>query len=353
MSIRSVLLYVLIIVVVGVLVLSPLKLPFSVSAYGKIVPAKKWVLTKGNDGQLTSSQFNYENGINEGYRTSQFAREGAMQLTISPSIVTGSTVAAGDTVGIISSTETMETLIDLKGQLASARAELQTAITGEKKSVIDECRQKLAWSKGQVAHKMNELARLEALNDKKLISEEEFEAAQSEVKLLEIEVAIAKAQYETATTGKKPEEIKLIESQIDALEQEIAVLQELVETFSITAPFRGKVSRGFASDTLLTISDTSKLLAIIPIMHSDCARVRKGQQVKANANGIVEEICGRIVSLDNEIYVLNGREVFMGVVQLSSLPEGAVPGMIANCTIDCDPVSLLEYIQRFFSTTVL
>lgn len=353
MSIRIVLISFAIVCLVVVVTMLPIEIPYSVSAYGKIVPARKWSLIKGNDGQLTAFVFNYESGLSEGYNTAQFAREGAMHFTLSPSMIAGGTVKAGDTVGTINSSETTAGLTDLMGQLAIARANLQAAKTGEKQPVIDECRRRLEWSKGQANQKHKELTRLIALNEKKLISEEEFEAATSEAQLLDIEVAVAQAQLDAATSGEKPEEIELIKTQITALEHEIAAMDDLVGSFSITAPFGGEITRGYATDTLLTIYDTSTVLAIIPILYIDRTHVKEGQRVVIETDDVTGEVYGHITVLENEIHLLNGNEVLMGVASLPVLPENATPGKIANCTINCEPVGLLEYARRFFRESVL
>ncbi|MCP4569258.1 MAG: hypothetical protein GY841_16915 [FCB group bacterium] len=353
MSVRFVIILSAIALATGVVALSPVKLPFSISAYGKIVPAKKWVLTKGTDGQLTTSSFNYESGTSEGYTVSQFAREGAMQFAIHPKILSSGAAASGDTVGIISSSETEEQMIELTGTLMTAKANLEAVRGGEKESVIHECRQRLSLARERSVWQQKDLVRFQALHQKNLISPATLDSVESEARLLDIEVGIAQAQLETALTGEKPKQIEMLQSQIQALEQEILSLHDRIGSFSITAPFGGKVSRSFASDTIMIISDTSTMLALIPVDYRIASIVSPGQEVQIKPDMGSSVIKGYLLPLDTDVRILQDRQVLLAVVQLAEPSNEILPGMMAQCTVSCPPVPILDYIKRFFTSRVM
>lgn len=328
----------------------PLKLPYTVESYGKILPSKKWVLAKGTAGQLIASEFNYETGLNEGYSVSQFERGEAMRFSFHPAIGENGFVSAGDTIGSIYSSDTEERLVELNGQLALARATLAVNTGGEKESIIRESEQRLAHAEAEATEQQKILARIKNMYQQNLVSQQEYDTADNKANLLDIQVSIAASQLEAARTGEKPEQIKFVQSKIAALQQEIEILQKRLNSFSIIAPIGGKISRVFSSDTLLVISDTSSYLAFIPVKLEDYPYISRGQNVKLYHNSLSKIARGKLVSIETEINFLSGKQVLLATASLTNFSSDLLPGMLTGCAISCEPITGFEYAKRFVTS---
>jgi hypothetical protein len=48
--------------------------------------------------------------------------------------------------------------------------------------------------------------------------------------------------------------------------------------------------------------------------------------------------------------MLNGEKVIFATALLEEYPEALMPGMLAGIQIEGQPVTVLEYVKRFFSS---
>ena len=331
------------------LILLPFKIPYSVKAYGRIMPAKRWVLARDADGQLVTSLFDYKVGRNFGYGVAQFAREGAMNFAIDSIIRPGRVISAGDTVGSINSTDSRERLVQLQGQLETARADLDISIRGEKEATVEEFEQKLTHARERYDNQLRIVERLREMYRQNLISQQEYEIADGEARLMEIEVSIAASQLSAMQTGEKPEQINLLRTRIHALQREIETLQKRIDSFSILSPLDGVISRVYSSDTLLIVSDTTSYIVFIATRYNEYPKISRGQAVEIDVDGVSAPVRCQVISTDDEIRILNGEQTFVTVAETSE-SNGQLPaGMVVKCSITCKPISAFDYVKGFIN----
>jgi hypothetical protein len=339
-------LVILIIVILGALLFLPIKIPYSISAYCKIQPARRWVLTIGTNGQLLATNFDYKEGVSDGIRATQFAREGTMNLKFDSLITSGNLIKEGDTIATIYSSDTEERLADLKGQVAIMQASLASNTTGDKESVIREYESKVAHAEEASSTQQLVVGRLKALLDKNLVSQQEYEIALGRQQLLDQEINIARSQLESAKTGVKPQEAELIKAQITALNEQMDAIRRRMESFSIISPISGKVSRSYSSDTLLVISDATNCVAIIPVRSNEFPYASLGQDVTIYYNG-THDITAKIIYLGNDIYSMKGQQTRFCTALIDGYKGDLPLGMLCKCEVQCKSVSIMEYIRRF------
>lgn len=333
-------------VIIIVVFFLPIKVPYSVTSFGRLQPVQKWTLTSGPNGQLLAGMIDYRTGVTTGYRASQFAREGTMTFRFHPRVINGECIRAGDTVGTVYSSETEERVADLEGQLTAMRAALTAESTGEKEAVVRQYEAELAHAEEKAANQRRIVDRLRALNERRLITPEEFEIAESEGHLLDLEIDIARAQLESARTGVKPASAALVEANIAALTEDLKAVRRRLESFSLTAPISGRISRTYSTDTLLVISDTSAYVALIPITVSDVPYVTPDLPVRITVGRENDQVDGRLVLLDTETHQLKGRQIQIGTALVDGAPKALPLGMISPCVVECGSVSLREYVKR-------
>jgi hypothetical protein len=337
---------------VAALFVVPVKIPFSVSGYGTIAPASKWVLQKGADGQLIASTYDYVTGLSGGFSVVEFERGETIHFTLSPAVVADGSVSAGDTIGTIRSTEAAERLIVLTGELATARATLAAASVGEKAPLVREAEQRLMHARAEAEEHARQFVRLETLFEKGIVSQQEYEIAKGEAALLDIEVTIAESQLQAVSTGDKREQIELIQSRVQALQQEIDVLRERLHSFTITSPFTGILSRVGASDTILVISDTTAYVALIPVRWSAYPYMARARDVAIDPQGLSGSAEGKLAAVGRESQFVGGKPVVVAAALVTASSADLVPGMVVRWTVSCEPVPIHAYVGRLLRTVM-
>jgi hypothetical protein len=344
----------LIALVAPVLIL-PIRFPSVVSTFANITAANKWILEKGTTGQLIARTYNYQTGMSDGYRVTNFESGSSIYFSVAASLKPGRQVAVGDTVGTVYSSEMQERLIALNGQLAAAEGRLAVNSTGAKSAVVEAALQRLQSAKRRRADYEATVTRTQALFDDHLLPQGEYDRVQSTVHNLDDAILIEQADLGAAQTGAKPAEVALAQANIAALKDEIRAISSRAATYTLRSPIAGTIASTSSGDLLLTILATSHYVAIMPVRWSDYARVVATPNARVTIAGFSRRVQGRILSLNREVEVLSGQKVVMATALLDSPPDDLLPGSIARCRIECQPLTAVEhgkFILRSIATTV-
>ena len=333
--------------------LPPILIPSVVNTYANIMPANKWVLAKGMAGQLIASTFNYQTGISDGYRVSNFANGSSVFFSVSPSLKPGQHVAVGDTVGSVYSSEMQERLVALNGQLAAAEGQLAVSATGSKSSIVEVAQQRLEAAKRKRADYQLIVVRTQALFHDYLLPPGEYDKVQSTIHNLDDAIAIEQANLDAAKTGEKPEQVAVVASQIAALKDEINAIRSRAATYTLCSPIEGTVSPTFSGDMLLTILATSHYVALMPIRATDYARVAATPNARVTVVGFSRRVQGRIVAVNRELQLQGTQKVVMATALLDSPPDDLLPGSLAQCRIECRPLTPIEQCRAIVHAVVI
>lgn len=335
--------------VLGLLIFGPFKIPYSLKVYGKICPSKQWILEKGDNGQLIQKIINYETGLIENYCVIQFDRGETGEFVFYSDVISINKIDKDDTIAVISSSELNERLIELKGELELAKANLTASRVGEKESIIQEYQNRLEQAKAEHEEQQNIWERIQKLYSNKLTSIEEYESAKNKLNLSLLNVSLSTSQLEAVQTGEKPEQIKLLHTQIEALQCELKTLEKRLESYTIRSPFNGRVSSKLASDTLLIISEISKNIALVPIQINKSEMIKTAKAIKLNSKEFNHSANGKLVSVNQEPKIIQGKSVVIASVLVEDKFDQHTSVSIAECTFECEPVSLFEYIERLLN----
>lgn len=340
----------LVLVAAGLAIFSPARYPVPVYTYGTVTPAQKWIIVKGSNGQLVARTFNYQTGMSDGYRVSNFTTGSSITFTVEPSLTLGHHVSVGDTVGWISSSETQERLVVLNGQLAAAERLLAVNASGQKAEIVAEAEQRLQFAKRRRDDYQATVTRTQTLYDRHLIPANDYDNVQSQAHVLEDEVSIATANLVSARTGAKPEQLALAESNITALKNEISAINSRAATYTLRTPIEGVVTPTASGDTLLTIASTSEYVALVPIGEADYPRVAALHSPGVTLTGCSPPVRGRIVAINREVQTLYGQKVVMATAVLNSHAGNLLPGSLVRCRVDGAPLTALEYGKLLFAS---
>jgi multidrug efflux pump subunit AcrA (membrane-fusion protein) len=332
----------------GLLLLIPIRMPFSISSHGKIFYGKEWVVSRDNAGRISASLYDRVNGRTDVYSVHQFERQDAVRFELHPSIRPGAAVSAGDTLARIHSSQLAREIISLKGEMSVALASLDLYQTGEKEAIVGEARNRLAYAEQQIEGYRVMLDRQRELHERKLISDQELDIAEQQARLYEIDRLIAEAQLQSALTGAKNEHITYINTRIAALGDEIRSLQQTIDDYTYLSPIDGIVYHTFSRDTLAHIGEPSRYVAVIPVPLRYREYVSEGQQVTIEVPGNnVAAHTATVQSVGNMVRIIDGNQYFMVNAVMELDHGGYLPGLFISARLHSDSVTLREYLKRY------
>lgn len=325
----------------------------TVTTNGRIVPAAEWMLVKNTDGTLTTMLYDYAGGSARSYSVSQFERGDAVGFALNDHLIGNGPVASGDTIGSIRSSETERRLAQLRGDLATATAQLSLSLAGEKESVISAAEQRLHYAREQQARQSRIVARLAPQRDRGFISDEEFDEAESALKLYELSISIAEAELDAARTGERHQRVDVDRSRIDGLRTEIHALEDRLREYTLVSPIDGRLRRSFSSDTLVIVSDASSHIVFMPVRWQDRNRVEVGQSVRVQVPGDRTRMEATIVEIDNAVRTIAGLPTVIAVARLDDSPYPDIAGISVRCTVTGNRVPIARHIERFVASLLM
>ncbi len=339
-----------VLLIVVVFLSLPIEIPYSINTSGKILPAKEMLFIKSADGTLVTEMKDNIRGISTNYSAFQFIRGDAIQFSFNKNISNGSAVSINDTIAFLYSNELERELIDLRGEIKVAKANLAVLETGEKKSIVDQSAKQLEYNKRQSAEQKRILKNLEELYKKNLASKDEYEIAKSLNDLYEINIGIAEAQLQSVQTGVKKEEIGYLKSQITALQDEADALTKRFNDYTIVSQINGIVNKPYKLDTLLVVSDTTEFVVLIPVLWEERENLSINQAIQIDVPmlGKIENVT--IAEIDNTVHLINHGQVFIVTGKIPNGQAGLLPGLIVESNIKCKPLRPLDYLKRILKS---
>ncbi len=331
---------------VALLLLIPVKIPFSVSGKSLIYPHQEWKLTKTTEGNLISTYKNHLKGTLETYSVTEFQRGDVVTFELVEGVKYRTFIYKGDTIGLYNSNEEQRKLIELEGALGILEAELEFFTTGQKPEDVEEALHQWNLAKQELATERKLMDRSRILHRDSVISDQEFEIAENNLRVKEINLDIAEARYRSITTGDKPEQEKLLRAKIKATKDQIKQVEDRLESLVLRSPFSGMIinQHGDSYNRLLALADTSSVVAVCGLQATDRKYIFPGQTALAKFAGKTYE--GKVISVDNSMQVIEGRSAFFARVQFNT--NEIPPGAIIETDIFIEELRFFAYAGRFF-----
>jgi len=351
MRVKLLLILILLVIITIVALVVPVKFPYKIKTVGKILPAKSWIVSKGNGGQLISFLHDRKKGIVDNYSVKEFERGDEIHLLLKPDIRIGKIVNEKDTVGFIYSNEIEMQLAILKSELNVTKSSLDFNQSGEKESIIREAEENLNYFTKQAVEQKKILERQKALFEKNLVSKEEYELTLTQAELNDISVAIARARLESVSTGAKEEQIVLIDNQIKSLQKQIEVLQKRNDNYHLISPVSGVVSSLSSTDTLFSISDNSNFIVMIPVKLNEVSYIYDNAEIEIKLPYSSEKLKGEIIFTDNSALKLLNEQVIVVTASIET-SEPLAYGLIIECVINGGSASIYEHLKRLMSKNI-
>jgi multidrug resistance efflux pump len=330
--------------------------PYNVNSRGMILPAKEWSLKKTGVGTLATVFRDNLNNTTTHFSVTEFQRGNLAEFSLNPELLNKGAVAAGDTIGIITSSEEEKRLVELQAELKVQQSLLDVYSTGEKPEAVQMAYNAMIKAEHEYETQKKVTERNENLFAGGYIAAEEFELLQNAYMIKKQNLNIARSNYEAVNTGAKPEQINFILATISALELQLEQVNARLRSFVILSPLQGQVvgHRGYAGsdEIILSISDRSSLITILPIEVHQLTYVHGGQEIILRIGSYGISFKARIISIDNSVQMIDQRQRIFVTAVLEDSEHLIMPGMIADADIKCGLISLGEYIRRLFRIVI-
>jgi len=344
MTKTSVLIFFLL-VLAGLLLFAPVRLPSTINAPGRVLPASVWMVTRQPDGSIGTVHYNYRSGQSDHLMVYHAERGDLLKFQYRPCITHGETLDAGDTLGLVQSSLLDERITELRGELEVLQATLQAQKTGEKTPIVKEAQNRLELAREEAAVQQRLLERQKALFQKNLISEEEFELTRGRARVAALEVQAAEAHLAAVQTGERPEDQEVSRSRIRAIQSRIDALERRLNHMVITTPIAGKLSFRTGGDTLCTVKSQSTMV-VLGVRWKYREAINLGSTVTLDIPSM-ESVTGTIIRIEEDITQAASEQIFPAYVKLDTTAAQIPNDLIAVGEIAGTELTPIAYLQQF------
>ncbi len=339
MKYRKTVLVISLVLLLLLIIFFPFSIPLTVETPGKLLAKKLWLLEKNLNGNISATVYNNNMGRVDQYFSTLPERGDTFQFNL---IKTNTmTVSKGDTIAVIHSNLLSRQFAQNKKKLEVSKAKLKILLSGKKESLIREAEQKLNAAREKYTFLVKSAERKKELFQKGLLAIEDFEMAESEMRLGLIDVEEKEARLVTVKTGAKAEQILLVKNEISGYEQEYEILKEKQNQLVIKSPINGDKTYFFSSDTILSIQTAKKVL-MIPLNWEYKALCDIG-----SSGEILDEnkTIFDVTNINSNIYNFNNKQVVTVIAKPDFIQTSLPTNLWVMCQLNLGNVSLIDYLK--------
>ncbi len=212
-------------------------------------------------------------------------------------------------LAVLDNTEYLAEYDRIRASLDSAKQNLAELEEGNRPDEKAQSKAELGEAEANLAQALRDFQRKKELLEKKIISKEDFEAAESQYLALAKRVDKLAASSRLMDEGARTERKRMARAQANQVEAELRRAKWRLDNCVITAPISGTILKKNAelgnlvnpvafngSFSLCDIADLSKLEVDLSIQERDISRVFKGQKCKVRAEAFPKRVYDGVVS---------------------------------------------------------
>ena len=339
---------ILIVVVIGSGILSAIiKLELKVSQDCLIYPIETMSLTSADPGfvELAIDRGSGEKSV----RRLSVAGEDLQLLSINPLFTEGESVAKGEIIARISSSQTETDMAESRANLDRAQSQLDLLKKGPRPEEISQVEELIRQVRMKLKKSDSDLARSNELAEKGMISTEQLEEVGTGNEILKSQLNLYKKQRKLLKDGARPEEIAIAEAEIRAIQAQLTKLENQVSASNIASPLNGVVTSVRTGSVILTVARMDTMRIRIPVPEKEISDVAPGMTVKFKTRsypGITFE--GKITKIAEQAEQGELQPIFVVTAEASN-PEGLLKsGMTGHAKIYCGKERAYKIFFRRF-----
>lgn len=329
----------------------PIPVRYSFVASAKVYPLKEWKLSRGQDEGFWSQTYNYETDALGDFRNYRFERGDIAELKILENLVFDAPVNINDTVARIESFFIQNEITRLSNLRDVEIANMNVVSTGEKQSMVEQAQRQYNYAMQQFDLEKKNFARQERLFRDSVITPADYDMYENALKLAEINTQVAYNELMSLSTGEKDPVVNLSGQKIRSYEKEIERLEIQKAQYTIVTPIGGLLSYDASIGGIIKVSDISRLLLKIPVAYQQASYLNNLYAVKFSTPDNKITINATFKGFDENINLIQNQQFVIARAITTASTPGIYPGMVVQCRIYCDKVSLLEYLKRNFSVS--
>ena len=311
----------------------------------RCVPHTEWSIRMDTPDKLCVTSVKNTKKVVEQVNTFHFNRPDYIQFSLAKEISVGSIVHPGQVIAEISSNEDKLKYQMVLTEHAKVMALLQSLRAGAKTAVQQEAVQAVNYAKAQMETSKAQLDRRRKLYEKKLISSEELELAETTYNLSKINLQLQQAGVNNVTTGEKPELIEASLQELNGLEEQLLILKEKSESCYITSPVCGVVSDCIEEGVICRVNKIDTLVVQIPVLETHIPHIKIGQRVclilPNSSNNYVQ--C-HISKIGPQVQLINNQMMYFVYALLANTDQSVWPMSSGLAKIECQHTSLLNIL---------
>jgi len=330
----------------------PFQLPFEADSIGRVYPAQEWRLVQDQAGRISALIRDYRSGAALQMDAYQFAQGdiSGMKFDI-PAPDSGGYISLGDTVVRMYSVRQNEEIQELEAQLALYEAQLLAEKTGDKPPIVQEAENKLHFAEQDLILKTQFYNIKKRLQDEGVIALTEFQLAENEYKLAQIQVDIARKTLENVGTGLKSESVGITQAQLRGLRNRLNILRLKGLSFVLRAPFSGYVTPTILPEEMLILNRTDEYVALIPVKVEHMPYLNAHTLIQVTDVKTQKKYTARLLNTGGKVEVFDNRQLamVMAIIVPEDPKERLTTGVAAQCKLNFGMVNQREYLRRILN----
>lgn len=341
------------VIVLGALSFVPWDLTYTIRTRALVKAHLEWEIFRNSEGSISSLLRNNLTGSISSYGNTEFRRGDVMKFELLPDLYEGGFIVKGDTIGYLYSNEEQMRLIEMKGELKILESRLKYDTAGEKPEEVERAEREVDLASQQLETQRKLMARTEMLMKDSVISVQQYEIDQNELKVKELQKTLAEANLRSIKAGDKPEQIELMKSRIKALNQQILQVEDRLEYMTLISPLSGMIvlERNFENqDMLLKVIDTSNYIGVAPLLLKDRESFTTGNKVNIITQLYEKTPCGYIKDFNNVSQIVDGQGVVFFTIQFDKTLPVLFHGNFIEIEVKGVSLKPIEYMAKSFNS---
>jgi multidrug efflux pump subunit AcrA (membrane-fusion protein) len=341
---------ILLLVLAILVIFLPIPIRYSFVATAKVYPVKEWKLSRGTEEGFWGQTYNYETDALGDFKNYRFERGDIAELQIRKDLEFDAPIEVNDTVAYIESYFIENEIMRLQNLRDVEIANMNVISTGEKQPMIEQAQRQYNYAMQQYDLEKKNFARQESLFRDSVITPADYDIYENALKLAEINSQVAYNELISLSTGEKDPVVNLSEQKIRSYEIEINRLETQKAQYTISTPISGLLTYNTETGGIIKVSDISRLLLKIPVAYQHSSYLNSLYKVSFSTPDN-KTVNATFKGFDENINLIQNQQFVIARAVTSGPTPGIYPGMVVQCRIYCDKVSLLEYLKRNFSVS--
>jgi hypothetical protein len=340
-------------VIIFFALIAGLKFPYKIKTPFYIVSQKEWTLVRIDAEKIRSRLIDNSGGKVLSFSLMQYDREDFVLFNLNQKLVNHQKINKSDSIAVFSSSKNQMMLANFKGELQKANANLEMVRSGEKEALQEEAFQSLKMAEVELSAIEPQYLRKKDLQEKNLISVEEWEIIKGAYNIAKSNVMIANARLNAIRSGEKNEIINYMQAQIDLIHDQISLMKKKLNQEIIRSPINGILSF-FDNDSIICKVDLEDSVLIrMAVPAGEIKYIKPGQKMDIYISDTGKSYNAFVLNIHQRSIIVNSIPMYIINGQFEENHENIFPGMTGFAGIKATGMSVYERlgmeIRRFNS----